>query len=344
LGIQTIRNQAAKWFTRMQYAEVDHPDRSQFEAWLLQHPLHAEEYSAIAEIWDEFDSTDRLQSLTQAMHLKAAQDKASKNKILQNASGVVFSVVLSVLGYFGWSEWQAQPLMQMAQSSQIAQIITQSLPDGSKMILNSSTEVEVVYYRNRRSVHLKRGEAIFEVTKDTDRPFIVHNDQARVTVLGTRFSVNQLQQRMIVAVDHGRVKVEAFNQEGLGIILTNGQMAEISGNANPKRLAQPASNAFSFVEGKLVFDNTSLREVAETLSRYRDRPVLAEGEVSTQMPITAVVNIREIESFLKALKHMTGIRIDQNQYRTKLYTSSQDASLPEPSPKTTSHPKKSASS
>lgn len=320
MSILAIRNQAAKWFARMHHAEPDHPERGRFESWLLQHPVHAKEYAAIADIWDEFDSTNRLQSLAQAMQLKGAQDKARKDKFAAKVTGTIMSMALGLFGYQGWLEWQSQPVMELVQSSQVAQIITQPLPDGSKIVLNSNTEVEVIYYRNKRTVHLKRGEAIFEVTKDANRPFIVENDQARVTVLGTRFSVNQLKQRSIVAVDHGRVQVEVIDHKGSSIILTDGQMAEISVNTAPKRLPHTAKNAFSFVEGKLMFDNTPLSEVAETLSRYRQIPIIVDGEVSQHLPITAVINISEIESFIKALRHMTGMHVEQNNNFTQLHS------------------------
>lgn len=73
-----IRKEAAKWFARMQHAEADHPERSKFEAWLMQSDVHADEYLAISAAWDDFDSTSKANALAQAMLRK--KDSAQANR------------------------------------------------------------------------------------------------------------------------------------------------------------------------------------------------------------------------------------------------------------------------
>jgi transmembrane sensor len=313
------RSQAAKWFMRMQGVADDHPARSQFEAWMMQNPTHAHEYAAIASAWHDFDSTQQLQSLAQAITLKNTQHKMN---VVNKAASIMLMIVVSFLGYVGWTEWQAQPLMQIALSSNIAEIKKQELPDGSKVTLNAKSAIDITYYRNKRVVTLKRGEAIFEVTKDANRPFVVANDIARVTVLGTRFLVNHVDHRVFVAVDHGRVKVEATNASDanafMPMILTNGQMAEVNPNAAPVRLKRNAADAFGFAQGKLMFDEATLSEVAETLSRYRAEPVVAISKAGKQPHITAVMNIVDTEIFIKLLPHIAAVEVKHSQNQTQL--------------------------
>lgn len=322
---QRIRNQAAKWFARMQNAEADHPDRSKFDAWLMESPAHANEYSAIAAVWDDFDSTAKMQALAQAMAQKNS-DMAKQRKhyttMANKAALMVLVMVFSFFGYQGWVEWQAQPLMQMAKNSGIAEIIQQELPDGSQLTLNANTEMDIIYYRDKRVIKLKRGEAIFEVSKDANRPFVVDSGIAKVTVLGTRFAVNQIDGRVVVAVDHGRVQVETKPSSGAAemtpVVLSNGQMAEVRPNTSPVFLERNAMDAFGFSSGRLVFENASLNEVAETLSRYRLKPIVAIGKNSKQPHITAVMNVAETESFLKTLPQIAAVEVKQNQNQTLL--------------------------
>lgn len=331
---QTIRKQAAKWFTRMQNAEVDHPDRSEFEAWLMQSNVHSDEYLAICAVWDDFDSTPKLQSLADAMTLKQFElktDQKVKSKKLVNLAGkAVIVLFISALSLFGFQEWQTQPTMSIARNTAIAKIMKQELEDGSKLTLNANTEVEVTYYRNKRLVKLNRGEAIFEVVKDSNRPFIVESQMVKVTVLGTRFVVNQLNGRAFVSVDHGRVRVEAA--EGKGniqenaqfetVILTNGQVAEVKAGSKPMRIQRTAADAFAFAEGRLIFDGASLSEIAESLSRYRKIPVIAVNKLAHQVEkeprITAVLNITEIESFLQSLPRIAAVKVVQTNHQTQL--------------------------
>src|SRR5262249_9940655 len=66
------------------------------------------------------------------------------------------------------------------------------LRDGSKVILNTASEIRVVVTDVERAVHLEAGEAYFEVAKDRKRPFVVIAGAQRITALGTAFSVRRV--------------------------------------------------------------------------------------------------------------------------------------------------------
>lgn len=321
---QALRATAAKWFARMLHAAPDDPARGKFEQWLTQDHAHAQAYQSIAQVWDDFDSRPKLESLASAMlHAKLAQDEKRKkvSKLIAGMAVVVLVSVLGLSGYRSWQDWQAQPLMQIAQTSTVGQIIQQSLPDGSKLTLNADTQIEISYFRDRRLIKLKRGEAIFEITKDPARPFIVDSETARITVLGTRFLVNRIDGEVRVAVDHGRVRFESFDAAGRvlfsPIILTNGQTAHARPGTQPAMLARPAADAFGFIEGKLVFDEASLNEVAETLSRYRKMQVKANNS-GNKARVTAILKIAQIESFIRTLPKITTAEIRQTDNQTLL--------------------------
>lgn len=63
------------------------------------------------------------------------------------------------------------------------------LPDGSKVFLDTNTNITVNYYKNRRDVFLSRGKAVFDVSPNKIRPFIINTDRVQVKVLGTKFEV-----------------------------------------------------------------------------------------------------------------------------------------------------------
>ena len=175
----------------MQNVAADHPDRSQFEAWLMQNPTHAHEYANITATWEDFDSTPKLASLADAMqHKKQAQQEKRKNiaNVTNKVAAITLVFVMSIFGFQTWQTWQAQPLMQIAKTTEIGQIIEQQLTDGSKITLNANSEVEVTYYRDKRLVKLKRGEAIFEVAKNAERLLLLTANCAYYCTRHTLFS------------------------------------------------------------------------------------------------------------------------------------------------------------
>ncbi len=91
-----------------------------------------------------------------------------------------------------------------------SEVNTFLLKDGSSVHLfpSSSLEISPDFDKADRKVWLK-GEAIFEVTKDANRPFLVHADEVVTRVLGTEFRVRALEndERVMVSVSAGKVSV-----------------------------------------------------------------------------------------------------------------------------------------
>lgn len=92
-----------------------------------------------------------------------------------------------------------------------------TLPDGSRVWLNSNTRIE--YPQNfadkRRDVEID-GEAYFEVTHDAKKPFVVHtSEKEQIEVLGTRFYVEAYSgtKEFETALIEGSVRVKAGNSQ-----------------------------------------------------------------------------------------------------------------------------------
>lgn len=319
--LRALRKAAIDWFMRMRNADTEDPRRSHFEAWLMAHPAHRQAYAEVSDLWHDFDSTAQLQSLAAAVAQKEFLEKEQRARKRKNLVAATLGIMLTVsAGLFGYRSWQAQPVMQMAASAGTGQIVSQQLEDGSTLTLNAGSDIEITYYRDRRLARLKRGEAIFEVARDEDRPFVVESGPAQVTVLGTRFAVNRLQDLVRVSVDHGRVRVEApetaGNHLGAAIVLRDGEVAEIRPSGDPQRVSRTATDAFGFARGVIIFDKTGLEEIAETLSRYRPQPVEVRTAANSDVHVTAVIKTVDIEKFLAQLPRVAPVTIESTPQRT----------------------------
>ena len=92
-----------------------------------------------------------------------------------------------------------------------------TLSDGTRVWLNAETELRfpVVFAKDKREVHVK-GEAYFEVVKDSSRPFIVHASGVSTRVLGTSFNVMAYDGDTfnIVTLLSGAVQLDVLGTEG----------------------------------------------------------------------------------------------------------------------------------
>src|SRR5690606_33902749 len=81
-----------------------------------------------------------------------------------------------------------------------------TLADGSEVILNTDTLIEVAFDAGARDLSLHRGEAYFSVASDAARPFRVHAGGAIVEAVGTAFTVQRtLNEELEVTVTEGEV-------------------------------------------------------------------------------------------------------------------------------------------
>ena len=110
------------------------------------------------------------------------------------------------------------------------------MPDGSKVTLNTDSQIRIALTDTERRVELGHGEAFFEVSKDPKRPFVVRAGDKRVVAVGTKFSVRREGDDIEIVVTEGKVRVEdgaAGQYSHVGgsadVFLTPGSIARASG-------------------------------------------------------------------------------------------------------------------
>lgn len=299
------REQAARWFLRLR--ENDSAAlRREFDAWVNASGEHAREFQAFDALWRELDSPHQASALAGALERRQLR----RTRLVR---GVLCSLLLLASSIFGLHLYRHSPYDQELQT-RIGEHLEQHLRDGSELQLNGDTRLHVRFDGSRRRIELLRGEAIFDVAHDHDRPFVIEAGQARVTVLGTRFVVDRLGERLRVSVARGRVRVDSHGQQQQ---LQAGEVLEVQADGSLQRLDIAASNAFAFESGQLIFDQADLAEIAASLSRYRQKPVQAPSQGGPRL--SAVVQLADIEAFLQALPEIAAVRLEQQSQATLLH-------------------------
>lgn len=300
------REQAARWFTRLLDVPEDHPDRARFDAWLRADSQHRVEYQAFSELWGDFTSTRKTQALAQSMEKRSGRRAFMRNSLL-GLSGLL-------VGGLAWRYWSRNGAYEQQFFTRWGEQSKQRLPDGSEIVLGANTRVQVRYEGLQRQIFLLQGEVIFDVAHAADRPFVIDAGLARVTVLGTRFVVNRLDDRLRISVERGKVQVDS---DASSLQLIQDQVAEIRRDQPLHRLPIPATNAFAFEHGRLIFAQADLAEIADSLSRYREQPVRSVAGKKSPL-ITAVVQLSDIDSFLSALPKIAAVEVEQSRGVTQL--------------------------
>lgn len=185
------------------------------------------------------------------------------------------------------------------------QRVSLDLADGTHVWLNSGSRMEypVVFDRKARRVRVS-GEAMFEVTHDADRPFIVETFASEIEVLGTKFNVVADESRSLFSTTllEGKVKVTSGEQQVIlqpdeVVSLVNGQL-RVSHNDDPV--------AMLWTEGILSMKGVSFEELMARFERIYDVKIVYECEkIPTIEFASGKIRVSDgIDHALRVLQHV----------------------------------------
>lgn len=244
----------------------------------------------------------------------------------------VAAVVVPLLLCAFWSGlvWMGRTPKSVQQVAIAAPIIRQivvgrndtmhvTLPDGSRVIANSRTQLSypTVFRGHTRDVSIK-GEGYFEVVHNAQRPFIIHTDHFNVKVLGTKFSVDNYDNRSAgVTLLEGLVEVETRNNDRVRI--HPNERLNISGEQFVSREQVSPTDYFAHLQGILNLNGNELGDVASRLTNYFGQKIVVDRSLQHQRLYGKLIIRDSISTVLSNLATIADARmqINDNQIHLK---------------------------
>ncbi len=293
-----IDDEALGWAIRM--AEPD-ADWNAFLAWLEGDAVRSERYDDAVAMLDEAADAVAISpapAIVARTPIELAFEPSARPSRRRWIGGAVAAALTAAVGLGVWTQ-QPQPYTIATAAGEQR---TVTLGDGSSIMLAGGSSVQLDR-RNMRVAVMERGEMLFRVRHDADRPFTVQAGALRLVDLGTVFDVKLAGALTRVAVTEGAVLVDP---EGAALRLDPGQTVLAEGGTL-ERGETEAADVGSWRDGRLAYDDAPLAEVAADLSRQIGRRVVAEPGVAkrTFRGTLNVPTIRERPALLGTLLDVT---------------------------------------
>jgi transmembrane sensor len=191
---------------------------------------------------------------------------------------------------------------------------TMRLADGTKVVLGplSSVKTEAGYGSTSRIVEI-RGDAYFEVVHNAARPFTVQAGNATIQDVGTKFAVKSDDSGNIgVSVTEGSVTLAQKQSAAPPVVLKAGDQGtiETDGRVTAHRGAV-TSDDMAWMNGRLVFRETSLSEVASELRRWYGIDLQLADSSMGNRHLTATFSGEPPERVLDVLRLALGAEIER---------------------------------
>lgn len=301
--------QASEWLVRLETATPE--EQQQFSDWIGRSPLH------VKEVLEAFFTKELIKRNYRDALAREALAKSCMMELIeppnqqplqsaprsvraarfQRALFALAAVLLLAVPGVLFHSYYLDHTIQ----TDVGAWATKVLEDGSTVFVGPDTRLTIDFDARQRLVELVRGEALFKVAKDLDRPFIVRARDARVMAVGTSFEVAQREGELSVAVKEGVVSVAS---EARDLTLRAGEAVMVSAAGVH---AIDARVSFDLARRRIDFKNATVSQaVLEFNRRNRPQIMLMDSAVGSKV-ISGSFNISDPEALVSFIERRSGV-------------------------------------
>ncbi len=278
-----LLEEAADLLVRLQSDENPQAVQTAIAEWQKRSEAHVQAWRCAEVVQQSFNAVPGTIGRRTLNGLKSAD----RRRVLRSLVGI------AVAGPLGLALWHERSVWTADISTATGEQKTMTLADGTRLVMNTATSVDIRFSEHLRHLRLLRGEVMLTSGRDPlQRPFHISTAEGRITPVGTRYSVRQDSGRTQVAVFEGRVEISTEN--GARHSLPSGEQAifDSHGIAETRLLR---AGADSWQHGMLLAQDMRLGDWVREMGRYRHgvlrcAPAVAELRVSGAYPLTDIDN------------------------------------------------------
>ena len=345
-----VELQAALWVSRGKDG-MDEASASRLQAWLAADPAHVEAYRAMEESSQRVSALPEhaIESIRTGLNRRgppaamAGAGTARRSRPSLSArlvprlgwawpwAATAVATVVLMAGWAGLEHWRSEPVFTGDYVTARGQRLDVELPDGSMLQLDTATRVQVHLYRHRRDAKLLDGQAMFAVSADPTRPFDVAAGAARVTVVGTRFSVRYTHDgldagKAIVAVESGQVRVTGVPRQeerktaaGDRVELHAGQSVTANEAGRLEAIFDlPVQAVGAWRADRVTFGDTPLALALAEFERYADTGLVVRDPAVADLRLGGSFDLRQAGAFAQALPRLLPVRLERRGGTTEI--------------------------
>jgi len=289
---EEVRAEAAAWIAQL-HDERRSPDlEARVHAWLGESEEHRRAFNRMTEAWE------RSGSIRLRPRGDVAAEAGRRRRFTPRRAALAALLVLisAVLVYYRRDN---------AVVTGIGQQQVRLLRDGTRVVLNTDTRIEVNYDEHARRVRLIRGEAWFDVAKRPTWPFLVSVDGEEIRALGTSFIVRHDDAQYVsVTLVEGRISVApiAHNDEAqprFPQILNPGQRLIIAQNHAQAVDRPELTRITAWERGRVEFEDTPLAEAADEMNRYSTTHITVADADIGRLRVGGVFRAGDSDEFVR---------------------------------------------
>lgn len=334
---QAINEEAARWVARIDSRPLDSEVKAELQQWLKHDERHRGALFRALAVWETLghestldpDIWDAVQgsSSTDFHEVEAGgsteelavPDKGFGRRRLLWLGGAIAASLVSV-SFIPLVRGSRGGGNHKSIKTLLGETVKVPLQDGSLVVVNTTSRLEVAQSSDLRSVRLEKGEAWFHVAKDATRPFVVSAGDIRVRAVGTAFSVRRREDGADVQVTEGTVEVWSEEQSERRSLISAGVRTFVSEEAGAQALVEDAAEIerqLAWREGALKFQGNTIGEAVAEFNRYNVTKLEVDPALADEK-IVGRFSTKEPDAFAHEVSLAFGARIEREGNRIRI--------------------------
>jgi transmembrane sensor len=295
--INEIDRQAAQWAAQSDGQMLDAERQAALDTWLAADMRHLGAYVKAMAVLAQVERS-RAGGLPFEISQRRPPLLMTRRGLMLTGSVAASVAALGLVADFGW-----QYLAEVTYATNLGETKVVALADGSIVTLNTDSKITVRYTADRRNITLARGEALFDVAKNPERPFIVEARDMQVRAVGTSFAVRLLPDQPVqVLVREGVVEIKRPDAPAPILLRANARAMAASNSIRTAAVA-PAAVARDLIWrlGRISFDDETLAAAAREFARYSNTRIVIDDPQIAARTVTGLYVSNDPVGFARAV-------------------------------------------
>ena len=296
-----ILGEAADWLVQLQSGAATEEDHRAIQHWRNRSPQHAIAWQRAEALLGDLRAvpgglaSDTFQRLNR-------NSRVGRRQALHRLGVFLMAGPALWMAYreLPWQEWSADQRTAIGEQKNV------SLPDGTQLLINTGSALNIAFNAHERRIKLLEGEVLITTAKDPSRSFMVETRHGTARALGTRFSVRVGEQRSHVAVTEGAVEMLPLHASQ-GRVLKAGEQSAFGFDSSAPAAPLDAA-ALTWEHGMMVARNMRLDDLLAELGRYRPG-VLRCHQAVAGLTVSGAFPLKDTDASLHLLQDTLPIRI-----------------------------------
>jgi transmembrane sensor len=294
-----------KWLA----AEADATEQAIVKEWCAQSRDNQRYYEQLQTIFEKAAHANDTARYDADVAWKKVQARLHARKISwhqQPVFRVAASILLlSVIGFWTYQYTRTETVELVSAEG----VVTDSLPDGTAVVLNRQTQLAVTYNAQQKKGRVRlTGEAGFSMKHEQGKQLIIEAEGTLVRHIGTVFNVKAYPQSNIIEVTVTEGEVQFYTQSSEGISIKAGGKGVYNKLANSFSLAQADTNVLAYQNRQFVFEERDLQTVIEQLNAIYQKKIKISEALKTCSVTVSFYN-EEIETIAEILAETLNLRL-----------------------------------